>query len=30
MIADGSRRAREVAEATLTEVRTAMGLGYAT
>jgi tryptophanyl-tRNA synthetase len=29
IIADGSRRARETADATLTDVRNAMGLGYA-
>jgi tryptophanyl-tRNA synthetase len=28
IVADGSRRAREIAEATLSEVRPAMGLGY--
>jgi tryptophanyl-tRNA synthetase len=28
IVADGTRKAREVAEATLAEVRTAMGLGY--
>jgi len=29
LVADGTRKAREVADATLAEVRTAMGLGYA-
>ncbi len=29
IVADGTRKAREVADATLAEVRTAMGLGYA-
>ncbi len=28
IVADGCRRAREIAEETLGEVRTAMGLGY--